>query len=193
MRKPRVRYSVEFWEDDTGRTEVPVGDDGALMPACTKLTVERADDHSIELVVGVEDGRPVVETVTIVRNPAATPITHADLRRVPLGDLLAEAVRLSLLGPHVDSRDDAEVFELASDDAVAAFTRAGRRRRNEVTPARLRKVASALDDAERSGATIADVAVGLHISVSQLYRLRARALAEIDPATGEHYLKGDQS
>lgn len=183
------RYSIEWWDDPDGPSgEVEVGPGGATyMAPCTRLTSEADDDHSVELVVSIDDGRPVVESVTVRRNPAAGHLRPADLRRVPLTELLEEAVRVSVLGPRVPGRDDA--FEVAGDDVVSAVVKASRRRRTEVTPARLREVADAVGRLRGDMELVGD-AIGT--STSQAYRLVQRAKKDIDPRTGVPYLDEDQ-
>jgi hypothetical protein len=142
-----------------------VGGSGAVtMPSFTVAVWEAPGAHTVELTIalspvdtpnGEPAYRPDVEKVTLLRNPDLPPITSSDLRRVPIERLLRSLVEAAATG---------EADEIA--DAAASM----RRRRHDVTPELLRRVATIHGEGGWKA-----VKERLAISRSQAFRLVAMA------------------
>jgi hypothetical protein len=160
------------------------------------MRVEHVDQHALEIAVRIVDARPVVERVAVVRNPDAGWIEASDLARVNLTELFdliagdAQTIDYGDFGAMGD-------FGVMPASGYGSAAIAGlRRKRTEIGPARLREVAIAYrelwsDELSKTDA-METVAGALGMSVSQTYRLIARAKAEVDPRTGEPYLTEEE-
>lgn len=152
-----------------------------------RLTVESDDQPTLEIAMRVLDGRPIPERVTLTRAAEAGGVTAGDVTRLNLSELYERI-----------ASDTRTVYWQGSDDPLpvsgygAAALAGLRRKRSDVTPARLRDVAMVYgelwDDALPRTAAMTAVAKALGVSLSQSYRLVARARTEIDPTTGRPYI-----
>jgi hypothetical protein len=164
---------------------VPVGDPELrlLMPREATVRVERDSGPTVELTLRVEDRRPYVAAVKVEVGADGVPVTVPDLAEVEVNELADQVIArwLSVEAPTVYDEDGTpgmglDEFEDGPDrDRIVHALEQRRRRRNEVTPARLRKVAIAYGDGGRRG--IDAVRAGLHVSQAQAYRLVAKARA----------------
>jgi hypothetical protein len=149
---------------------------------------ESDDAPTLECSVRLVDGRPLVERLTLSRSEPPG-VTAGDVARLNLRDLFERVAGDTRI---VDLGD----YGAAPASGYGSATLVGlRRRRNEITPDRLRDVALVYrelwsDDVPRTEA-MRTIAAALGISASQAYRLTTRARTEVDPATGSPYLTGD--
>jgi hypothetical protein len=156
------------------------------------MRVEQVDQHALEIAIRIVDAQPVVERVSVVRNPDAGWIEASDLARVNLSELFDLIAGDTRTVDYSDFGAMGEFGVMPASGYGSAAVAGLRRKRSEIGPARLREVAIVYrelwsDELSKTDAMEA-IAGALGVSVSQTYRLIARAKAKVDPDTGKPYI-----
>lgn len=122
---------------------------------------DRPGDHVVELDISVHSGVASVEAVRVEREPMRDGLRAGDLRRLPLGTLLEQALQLATW----TRSDQGGLVPIPTDQKVV-------RRRQPVTDERLREVA---DKYRKADGDIEELCRELFVSRPQVYRLIAQA------------------
>lgn len=171
------------------RTARPVPLDGGFLAFDRWSQLVEDDAYRVSVRLAIEDGKTIVDAVTVERKEDGGPeVTGALLRRVPVARIAQDATPWAM--KRTGKGRFVPVSEPEDWEQVVRSLRRPRRSTRSLGPEDLRRVAEAVHKAqERHRPTSVAVADAMLITKQYARRLIKRARDESDPDTGKPYLE----
>jgi hypothetical protein len=155
-----------------------------VLPERMTARLEYPEDHTIEVDVVVIDGAPVCDAIRVVRHPDRPSLRGAELRLVPVDDLIAMACAEVAMRVESTGRGNVRATLVPDPELPETFGRFRRgQRRNAITDALLQDVARTWREGKSTGAPAEHVreAFGVSPRTAARYIRLARERGFLEP------------